>query len=267
MQGAAKRKAVGSWRKSEKHPHNGSKASMGERQKTIKDRSEESLSGRQERLLSKLHDGECGLVERLLAERLVSRLAAARRFMARLDEARRVMVERADGAAQVDLWSKISMRIDQEQRAEVFLGRRRETLVERVVGFVREHRHIAWGVPSGVALAGLILLFVAPSPAPNGGEPLGIAREGASYTAAPTVNLASAGSSRSYRAPVEVDWVRGSGRVRVMQDPQRSSAIIWVRRPQGPRFLPGERFVAPTPLGGAPLGGAPLQPPAGGYPR
>ena len=207
------------------------------------------LTGREERLLARLHDGECGLVARFRAERLVKRRAAARDFLAALDEAKRLLVERSTGTEKGDLWSGIAARIAQEERAELFLGKRRETVVQKFVALVREHRQVAWGIPSGAALAGLILFFVAPHPGlENGPEnvaPFGVAKSGT--TQVPVVNLASAGGGVRSRHPVEVDWVRGNGRVRVMQDPQRNSAIIWVRRPQAPKFLPGERFVAPTP--------------------
>jgi len=218
----------------------------------------DKLTAREERLLSKLHDGECGLVARWRAERLVEKNPAAREFVAALTRSRQMVVERTAGIPKADLWSGISTRIAQEERAEIFLGKRRETPLEKVFAFLREHRQVAWGIPSGAVLAGLILLFVAPQPGSDNGEPLGVAKSNAGR--APVVNLASAGG-RS-RQPVEVDWVRGNGRVRVMQDPHRNSAIIWVRRPQSPRFLPGERLVAPTPLNGIPLEAT-----RGGYPR
>ncbi|MFM1848855.1 MAG: hypothetical protein RL417_2329 [Pseudomonadota bacterium] len=219
----------------------------------------DSLTGREERLLSKLHDGECGFVERFRAERIRDRSAPAREFLALLNNTKKLAEERASRIEKGDLWSGIMTRIAQEERAEIFLGRRRTTAVERFFGFLREHRHVAWGIPSGAALAGLIVLFVAPTPGSQNETPFGVAN--GSGVRAPVVNLASSSGAR-VRQPVEVDWVRGNGRVRVMQDPHRNSAIIWVRRPQASKLLPGERFVAPTPLGGIPL-----QSTIGGYPR
>lgn len=208
-----------------------------------------ALSPREERLLARYHDGECGWVGRYLAERLITRRAPARSYVEALQKIQRLSRERPAGSVGVDLWSGIAARIAQEERAAVFLGRRGESWAERLAGFVREHRHIAWGIPSGAALAGMVLLFMAPVNNYPGSAPTGVARVGGG--GAPVVNLASAGNGRpvgQFRDPVEVDWVRGSGRVRVMQDPHRNSAVIWVRRPQTPKFLPGERGDRVVPL-------------------
>lgn len=219
----------------------------------------ETLTAREERLLCKLHDGECGVLARWRAERLVERNPAAREFVAALALSKEVVVERGACVERCDLWSDIATRIAQEERAELFLGKRRETPVERFLSFLREHRQVAWGIPSGAVLAGLILFFVAPNPGSDSVKKFGVAKTNTGR--APVVNLASTDKARA-RQPVEVDWVRGNGRVRVMQDPSRNSAIIWVRRPQSPRFLPGERVVAPPPLSGLSREAT-----SGGYPR
>jgi len=210
------------------------------------------LTPREERLLECYHDGECGFVRRYIAERLMKENVAARGYIESLERVRRVSVARGACSGEIDLWSKVAVRIAQEEHAAVFLGERRESWGERLVGFVREHRHVAWGIPSGAALAGVLLLFISPV----GESPeRGMSEVARNSTTPPVVNLASTDVGRPvgrFREPVEVDWVRGSGRVRVMQDAHRNSAIIWVRRPQSPRFLPGERFDSPTPRSGTP---------------
>ena len=195
------------------------------------------LREKDERLISKWLDGECGWLERWRAGRLLRGSQAARNFLENMQAVRCGAQCWGESACrcQVDLWDRIAARIDQEQRAEVFLGRRRAAAAD-----VRESRFSPWtlGVSgAAVAAAAALLLVFLPGGAGNtgpGGRALVWTADSGSV---PGVNLASAGGvqPRVVSGGVELDWMRShAGRVKLIQDPSGRSPIIWVtkRKPQ-----------------------------------
>lgn len=243
------------------------------------------LSEKQELLIMRYYDGEVSFLEKYRAKSLLSNNSEAEAFWMVLDEAARgsriVIEERSETAGEVDLWSRIERRIEQEERAEFFLGRReleQDTRSRHSFFDAFFAKGFASGF-AGAAAAVFLGLMVLPGsiqtlsvPAQSAvirqtGTPIVLRDMNASTEAA--VNLAS-GNSSNYGVsagvnsgvpgslnvpaprflesaaqgvdedyvepriiesrPVEVDWMRSDGRVRMVHDPSESSPIIWVKR-------------------------------------
>lgn len=203
------------------------------------------LSEKQQLLLSKFHDGECGCIESLIAKRLLARSSDAVEFCQQLDSLKdcclsNLSITTSQGES-VNLWDRVHARIEQETKAEFYLGKRRiaqtrETLWERLVS-----PHALAGGLSGAALAAFLLVvgyrspgvttFVAPQTAStNQFQLVRPVAMSADTARAPATLRVPGGASRS---SFEVDWVRSQGSLKLIPDPNGSSAIIWVRRKPG----------------------------------
>lgn len=201
------------------------------------------LTEGQQLLLSKFYDGECGYLESLRAKRLLARSPDAVEFCRQLDSVKdscisKLSITTSDGSS-VNLWDRVSARIEQETRAEMYLGKRRMTHDKRGSLWERfaSPYALAGGV-SGAALAAIMLVvgysssgvttFVAPqTAATNEFQLVRPVAMGANTGRIPTT-LRVPGSSS-----LEVDWVRSQGSLKLIPDPNGSSAIIWVRRKPG----------------------------------
>lgn len=221
-----------------------------------------SLSDRQERLIMRFADGECGPLARLKAKKLVRRSASARRF---LDDLRHTSVFMGgyendlhkSESGQVDLWKRVEQRIEQEERAAIFLGERRAGVKVDIFKEFFSSSSLAAGLSGGV-VAALLLAFVwtpdgamlpvpESSDAPAGSAPLAQAVSNpAVATQNPvqrSVKLVSQGAPAARQrsmfnsgnivaetSGVEVDWMRSDGQVRMIQHPESSVPIIWVKK-------------------------------------
>lgn len=220
----------------------------------------EMLSEREERLLARYFDGESSWLGRVAARYIIAHKAGAREFM----ESMRVIGEiarnehagiLAEDPEPVDLWRGVAARIETEERAALFLGQRREAepprgRLSRLTQAVLFDR-IGWAA-AGAAVAAGVMLFVAPPPGAVSG--VSTARNIAADASESTGNMRRV--SLRERAPLrravkeenalyteplkilerevpstlEVDWMKSAGRVRMMQEPDDRSAIIWVKR-------------------------------------
>jgi hypothetical protein len=193
------------------------------------------LSEQQEMLLSSYVDNECSFLSRVRAERLIKRSEAAKLFVKNLKNTSQTYRSLfSETTSSPDLWDKISQRITAEERAALYLGERRPT-TERAEspsrgGFLS--RHAVIGGLSGAAVAACVLMLVTRPTKP--GEILPV------YTGGPVAatnrsafHQASLGSSPQGTAPssaMEVDWMRSTGSLKIIQSPSDNSAIFWVRR-------------------------------------
>jgi hypothetical protein len=189
------------------------------------------LTETQEKLLQKYTDGECNLLERLRIQRLRTS-PSGRAYLASLTacspQIRAGLELRGQeaGSQDVDLWSRIALRLEQEDRAALFLGKRKPVLAEKFSFFPKP---VFLGA-GALATACLALLMFVPGTRTGNLNPSGV----------PGVNLASTNTSRldpprflnnDVPTSVEVDWMRSNGRVKMIQSPEGGSDIIWVRRP------------------------------------
>lgn len=221
------------------------------------------LSESQQLLISRFCDGECSYLSNFFAKRLLAKNAAARELLTELEDLKNscgeLFKEREE--IKVDLWGQIETRIEQEERASLYLGERR--IKETRPSFIERFdlRHALFGGVSGAAVAAALLLTVNSRPAdivtfsaPSAGllSSSGIIQPaGVNTNNAPTSASRYQISNRAPRKPLEVDWMRANGSLSLIPDPNGSSAIIWVRR-RPSQYAPS-RLVAPTPLLNQPL--------------
>ncbi len=220
------------------------------------DKTNMPLNEGEEVLLMKFFDGQCAFLERGKAQRLIEQSQSACEYMDMLRKA--AQAAQTLGRQQtlkVDLWQEVSRRIDAEEHAAIFLGKRdthaHPSLSERVRGFFSN----AWnlGISGAAVTAGLafFMLLPATTPTSDDAEQMVDMVRGVSYEAADASRAANVGgalaSSNAEVRPVgihgrpqildeqtanvvEVDWMRSDGRLRMLHEPSERSAIIWVKR-------------------------------------
>lgn len=242
------------------------------------------LSERQEQVLCRFLDGEGHYLDRFQAKWLLKNNPRAREFVREIEQVGHVVcvdLNRVESCPDLDrMWGRISQRIDNEERAALYLGERvllpsqqRPASQQRPESLMS--RRYGWGV-AGLASAACIAFFVVGfetnSSAPAGGRLVAtgsseqvVARSEGSAV----VDLVSSNPQEQVSRSrligdfdshgVEVDWMRSQGHVRVIPDSERRSGIIWVKRKrpqnlliQGPNSS-GIRILE----GGSAQGGAP----------
>jgi hypothetical protein len=224
-------------------------------------KTQKDIDEKAELMLLRYLDGECGFFEKIRAARLVSNCPAAKNFLEEMrslgDETRRSASDAAlrSQHGEIDLWDRISARIDQEVHAELFLGSRGQVKQDRS-GWIERllPPQLAWGL-SGVAASVIFALVlvqgeyvnlnqrqIATSVSPVQGEleaQTGVA--GLRSRVAPSVQSVSTTSSRRQsEIPVilrnnpagalEVDWMRSDGRVHILHDEQELNMppLFWI---------------------------------------
>jgi len=225
------------------------------------------LTQKQELLLMKALDGECSLWEDLRVNWLLKNSGEARRF---IDSWAKVQAETvaeltAHSPSDLDLWPRITQRIDQEKRAEMFLGKRTFRPERRWAG----HSWVSnplWGLGGASVAVALLTLMILPR---NGGwrnrEP-GIAGDnnikyGESLAPVSLSNRQGQSPVESIDRPrilepharvpqaIEVDWMRSDGRLKVIPLPSGQAGVIWVKRRNGTLVgVPSQVLQARKPL-------------------
>lgn len=218
-----------------------------------------------EKLLIKTADGEGFLLERLLGSVLVAVSSECRNFKDEMSSVslrvRSLREESGLNAKPVDLWSRIERRIDEEERAAVYLGDRPVAHEERTSlgSWMREvfSPALFGGMAVGVATATIAFFAFKPGDIRSSSV-----ISGAQFSSnrivseQPPVDLVSfstakGGSSRpkvdnreafrnqrqvrllkrmDTQIPFEVDWMKSDGKVSFIQDPSQGSTVIWVKR-------------------------------------
>ncbi len=204
-----------------------------------------SISENDCRLIERYCDNECSEREIAAVKDLVSENADAASYLSSIKAIHNEVVSSYSGAPDsINIWDKISRRIDEEQKLAILLGARRIStktkIFQRFAVHVQDHV-AAWGVSSAAAIAICVLLIrVLPGSNPNdngvGGE---------SFAKESSFGGESAGVSNVARVPVkssapeifeeqipqtmEVDWMRSKGGVRVIQN-RHGSPIFWVKK-------------------------------------
>lgn len=192
------------------------------------------LSERQQILLSSYVDNECSLFSRLLAERLIKTNNEARLFVHTLkntSQAYRASVSEHDTS--IDLWDRISNRLESEERAALYLGQRKPTVDSQGPSLMEKllSRQALIGGLSGAAVAATVLVFISRPSRPGEILPVYTGGPVAAHNS-PAFHQASLGADTQAlgSSPMEVDWMRGNGSFKIIQNPKDNSAIIWVRK-------------------------------------
>jgi len=210
---------------------------------------------RQEMLLCSYYDGQSGFFGSLRARRLLARCPKAREFYEQLSKASVASASYfslgKEGELQhdntSDLWERVSQRIDQEERAALYLGNRKFNVsgATSAPDFGRLLK-ISTGFAGSMAIAAMALFVFLPAanvslhqnnqPITMGDMASSSTRnfteasaEGVNYVSHERVEPLRITENRLNRA-MEVDWMRSQGRVRLIQAPSERSAIIWVKR-------------------------------------
>jgi hypothetical protein len=192
------------------------------------------LSEKQQLLLSSYVDNECSFLSRFLAERLVKTNEKAQLFVHNLkNTSQACKAHIASSDPSVDLWDRISARIDGEERAALYLGQRKPvvntsaSLMEKLLS-----RQAVLGGLSGAAVAATVLVFVSRPSKPGEilpvytGGPVAAHKSSAFHQA----SLGNESQAFGNQSAMEVDWMRGNGSFKIIQNPTDKSAIIWVRK-------------------------------------
>lgn len=224
---------------------------------------EGTLTDRQEKLLMKCFDGEGHALDRFRMQRLLCRCPEAAAFMSAL-ESTKGRISAGSSAPKVELWDRICSRLDQEARAELFLGRR---IVAAEKGGWRSNwasNYLTWGFSGAAVTACLALLMFSngldsrSGPGTRIASPVGspgaLGKAGVELVAERSKDELPRIIERNYQNSVEVDWMRSDGRVRLMQDPRQKNAVIWVKR-RRPAAVP---FFGQDEIGGSSRGDRPM---------
>ena len=134
------------------------------------------LSEKEEMLLVRYFDDEHSFLDGFLAKRLIARSSAAREFMDTLNTIGAIARSERPGILSedpnpVDLWDKISARIDEEERSALYLGTRSTRRQEEKVGSwssLFSLDRFIWGL-SGGAVAACMTYYVVIGGVVNGG--------------------------------------------------------------------------------------------------
>ncbi len=214
---------------------------------------EVSLSERQEQLLIKWIDGEGGWLNRFYVRHFLAAKPSAQRFIQEMLQVKKNVVgilqsgSRGEG---VDLWERISVRLDQEEQAEIFLGNRPAAVSAPSGGWAEK---FVWGACGACVTAALAVMLVVLRPSTNEySTPQllassngnmesrvidGITVSSGAYDGAGSLNhLVSANrpSVSPAKRAWEMDWIHSAGRVHLVEDSRGGSAVIWVKKGDRP---------------------------------
>jgi len=225
---------------------------------------EQVLSEKQERLLVSYLDGECSVLGKFWAERLLKANAAARSFVEEMEQTLRRVKEHWPAEQEVlngrhevpSFWDRVAARIRQEEQTELLLGRRsfKLSLLERPV-LSALWEPLKWSFSGAVVTAVLAFVVFRFSNMPPGGTVLEPFRPGLFKAADVREGFSEAGfrtdprtepgtvqplpSGRMPPRVFEVEWMKSRGRVNVIQDSNQSAAILWVNRNRALRLAEG----------------------------
>ena len=240
-----------------------------------------NLTEQQEMLLMRYIDGEASLLQGIRARRLLTRSEAARTFKGQLEHQSLLVQDALEEVnCNDDLWSNVLRGIEAEEQAELWSGARaveQEPARNSGVGV----RDLLWGMSGAVATACVVLILVGVQPGVPGvpgvnGVPASAVAPGQTGGSMQLVSNPTAASvqpggqaartslvsygperaapaqplqrnfvaqERSPRMPVEVEWLRSDGRIRMISGRNRSVPMMWISRraPSQPAVvLPGQ---------------------------
>ncbi len=217
-----------------------------------------------EKILIRLSDGEGSALDRIIGSVLVATNKTCRQFKDDMSSLSIKVSSLTNGTttkpATVDLWTRIERRIDEEERAAIYLGNRSAISNPQAPtqSWLREvfSPALFGGMAVGVATAAVAFFAFKPA------EMSSTISRGVNFAAnrivaeQPPVDLVSFSDSQrsgsrsridnreafrnqrqvrllrrmDTKVPFEVDWMKSDGKVSFVQDPQLGSTVIWVKR-------------------------------------
>lgn len=186
------------------------------------------LTENEELLLCKFHDRECKWLEGYKAKRLLKSNEEARAYMENLSRSgslvREAVYQDSYSQGPADLWTRISVRLHQEDKAVGVLG---QSLSQ---GRVAESWTRFWPVLVGAACAGIMAIVLVPSMGKNGQKMASNSDKG--FVSSESIRIVDKRTAHS----VSVDWMKSDGQVVMMHDSQESAPILFVKK-RDPRVL------------------------------
>ena len=211
------------------------------------------LSEQHELLLMQFCDCELGFFGRLRAKNLLRSCARAREFVAQNNTAQRALSE-ISYSEKVDLWSRISAAIDNEEFAQRIISTRTKvdtSTPQRVYHLADSFRQLGWGASGVVVTAGLLMLVlrIGPAAAPKGESSFGAVTQTTLEGDSGAANNSRSGIyilNDHAQPAMEVDWMRSGGSVRVIPDNLDRNTILWVKRLKNSEHSGAFARVAPS---------------------
>ena len=213
---------------------------------------ESHLTEREEKLLMAFFDGQSSFVGRLRCRNLLSARPEAMRFLEDLRRMSAVVKEEAENHPPCrDLWESISRRVNDEQRAELFIGERSKQVVRRRLRW----EPITWGAAGAALAASVAVLVIQLQALPKSAAdndfvllPRNLTIEQQLAPQVAPAGYQSEGRSIA-RVPrtMEVEYMRSRGRVKMIQHPEERGTILWVT-PNRNRIAGGSAAVSSEPL-------------------
>lgn len=217
----------------------------------------------EQKLLMRLVDGECGQAESLKAQDLISGNPEAALFVEEL----RSMSAQSRAALHApglspELWKRVLNRIEQEERAAVFLGERkvrglRGRLVEPVLDSLRNLGWRMYGPTAAFAtICALFVIALSSNSAVSVGGQKFAGKASGEVVQASAAAEAGVVQDGSYSPPVlleervpvslDVDWMKSRGPIRLFQDPgARSTFLIIDKKRRGASRLNAKPVLQP----------------------
>ncbi len=186
---------------------------------------------KEEKLLSRYIDNELGILGKFKAKSLLKRSSEARDVVEGLSEQSELVSSLSTNSLKVNLADKIFQRIEQEEKAEFYLGKRRNLeKQERDSAF-------SWGLVGTLASAAacLALFFTFANDNSDNIETQVAKVQKESFQAerqSSTVQLTSVSDSGfDFEDPsVEVEWLKSDGRVKMIPAKnEKQMPIIWIK--------------------------------------
>jgi hypothetical protein len=203
---------------------------------------EKKLTEREEQLLMQYADGAGSWWVDFRARRLLDTTAAAREFV----ESLRLIGESVSAALDsttegVDVWNVVERRIDQEQRTELYLGKRSFKARESIFDALPSGGGLMLGAPVAACILIVAFLFNPGTESSTPGVGTIASNNPLHSDAAVTpvaVHSQTAGATtkkfaRDQQDPWEVEWIRSDGRVRMIQHRSGRAPTLWIRREAG----------------------------------
>jgi hypothetical protein len=220
------------------------------------------LSEKQERLLMCYHDAACSWFGGVRARRLLGNSESARQYVESLQAISSAMKSPSSSSAtSVELWQGVARRIEQEERAALYLGKRTFVDKGRSANQGRVFNGFWVGVPvvAASALALALVWLPGSETSPLGGTEtftgtaprlqtaqneqvlpasqqnlvLPVSAQGSVEQRPSEMALAQNTPLPSYarsQDPWEVEWIRSDGRVRMIQHRAGRAPILWINR-------------------------------------
>ena len=212
---------------------------------------ETKLTVSHERLLMRYHDGECSWFTTRRAKALLAISTEAKEHLAHLQQLAQTVDNFSHATVTpTDLWSRIERRIDQEEKAALYLGKRSFSATGGVQRYTGLSGAFTFGVPVAACVLAVSFFVFSGSEAPvneirqnvasiavpgrviESRSVLPVANTAPVTYADPSTGVQVSPTAQFVRShdPWEVEWIRSDGRVRMIHQSSGRAPVLWIKR-------------------------------------